>query len=89
MNNKMAINIYLSTIESKNKLSQQEQRCYSHRYGEHFDGCQIGGGYGEMGEEVRGLRSTNRQLQNSHVDVKYSIGNGVAEELTCVTKGHE
>ena len=39
----MAINIYLSTIESKNKLSQQEQRCYSHRYGEHFDGCQMGG----------------------------------------------
>ena len=31
-----------------------------------------------MGEEVRGLRSTNRQLENSHEDVKYSIGNGVA-----------
>ena len=34
-----------------------------------------------MGEEVRGFRSTNRQLQNSHGDVKYSIGNGVAKEL--------
>ena len=34
-----------------------------------------------MGEEVRGLRSTNRQLWNSHGDVKYSVGNGVATEL--------
>ena len=33
-----------------------------------------------MGDEVRGLRSTNKQLQNSHGDIKYSIGNGVAKE---------
>ena len=38
-----------------------------------------------MAEEVRGLRRTNRQLQNSHGDVKYSTGNGVAKELTCMT----
>ena len=37
-------------------------------------------GCGRMGEEMRGLRSTNRQLQNSHGDLKYSIGNGVAKE---------
>ena len=42
-----------------------------------------------MGEEVRGLRSTNRELQNSHGDVKYSIGNGVAKELIHMTCGHE
>ena len=42
-----------------------------------------------MGEEVRGLRSTNRQLQNSHGDIKYSIGNGVAKELILMTHGHE
>ena len=41
--------------------------------------------YEGTGEEVRGLRSTSRQLQNSHGDVKYSIGNGVAKELTCMT----
>ena len=35
-----------------------------------------------MGEKVRGLRSTNRQLKKSHGDVKYGIGNGVAKELT-------
>ena len=42
-----------------------------------------------MGEEVRTLRSTNWQLENSHGDVKYSIGNGVAKELICTTHGNE
>ena len=42
-----------------------------------------------MGEEVKGLRSTNRELQNSHGDVKYSIGKGVAKELICMTPGRE
>ena len=56
MNNKMAKNI--STIDY-NKLSKQEQR-QSHGHAEHFDGCQMGGWYGGMGEEVRGLRSGNR-----------------------------
>ena len=31
---------------------------------------------------MRGLRSTNRWLQNNHGDVKYSVGNGVAKETT-------
>ena len=44
---------------------------------------------GGMGEEVRGLRSTNWWLQNSHGAAKYSIGNGVAKELICMTHGHE
>ena len=44
---------------------------------------------GGMGEEVRGLRNTNRQLQNSHGDVQYSIGNEVAEEFLYMTHGHE
>ena len=56
---------------------------------ESFDGCQIGGEFGGMDEDVKVLRSTNWQLQNSHGDVKYSIRNGVAKELTCMTHGHE
>ena len=44
-----------------------------------FDGCQIGGEAG-MGEEVRGFRNSNRYLQNSYGDVKYSIGDGVAKK---------
>ena len=31
----------------------------------------MGGGSGGMGEEVRGLRSTNMKLQNRHGDVEY------------------
>ena len=59
MNNKMAINTYLSTqLNLKNKLSKQEQR-QNHGHQEHFDGCQMGGECGGMGEEARGLRSTN------------------------------
>ena len=58
MSNKMTINIYLSTAESKNKLSKQEQR-QNRGYGEHFDGCHMRGEFGGMDEEVRGLRSTN------------------------------
>ena len=53
MNNKMAKITNLSTIESKNKLSKQEQR-QNHGYREHFDGCQMGGQCGGMGEEVKG-----------------------------------
>ena len=45
----------------------------------------MGGGFGGMGEKVRRLRSINRSLQNSHGDVKYSIGNGVVKELICMT----
>ena len=42
MNNKMATNTYLSSIESKkNKLSKNRE---NHGYGERFDGCQMGGG---------------------------------------------
>ena len=44
---------------------------------------------GGMGEEVRGLRNTNRKLQNSHGDVKYSIENGVAKGHMCMTHGLE
>ena len=62
MNNKIAMNTY-QQLNLKNKLSKQEEQRQNHGYGEHFDGCQIGGGYwGCRGksEEVRGLRSTNR-----------------------------
>ena len=49
----------------------------------------MGRGSRGMGEEVRGLRSTNRQLQNCHGDVNCSIGNGIAKEFICITYGHE
>ena len=88
MNNKMAINTYLSTIESE-KLSKQEEQRQNHGNQIHFDGYQTGGGCREMGEEVMGLRSTNRQLQNSQGDVKYSTGNGVAKEPIHMTHEYD
>ena len=42
-----------------------------------------------MGEEVRRLRTTNRQLQTGHGVVKYSTGNGEDKELTGRAHGHE
>ena len=57
MNNKMAINTY-QQLNLKNKLSKQEEQRQNHGYGECFDGCQMGGGRGRMGEEVRGSKST-------------------------------
>ena len=49
----------------------------------------MGGGCRGMGQEVRGVRSTDRQLQKSPGDAKCSIGNGVAKELTHMTRGQE
>ena len=60
----------------KNKVSKQEEQRQDHGYGECFDSCHMVGGCGGVGEETRGLRSTNR-----HGDIKYSTGNGVAKEL--------
>ena len=51
MNSKMEKNTNLSTIESKNKLSKQEELRQNHGYGERFDGCQMGGGSRGMGKE--------------------------------------
>ena len=76
----MEINTYLSIIECK-KQSKQAELEKNHRYREHFDGCQMGGELGGWVKKVKGLRSTNRQLQNSHGAVKYNIGSGVAKEL--------
>ena len=79
MDNKIAKNTYLSTLESK-KQTKQTRRTETESWVENILmvarwKC------GRMGEEVRGLRSTNRQLRNSHGGVKHGIGNGVAKEL--------
>ena len=78
MNNQMAKNTY-QQVNLKNELSKQEQR-QNHGYGESIMVPRWE--YGGMGEEVRRIRSTNRQLQNSNGDVKYRIGNRVAKEST-------
>ena len=45
----MATNTYLSTIESKNKNKINKQaKQKNHRYREHFDDYQMGGGHGDQ-----------------------------------------
>ena len=86
--NKMTKNTY-QQLNLKNKLSKQKEQRQNHGYGEHFNGCHMGRWCGEMDEEVRGLRSTNRQSQNSHGDVQCTTGNGEAKELIGMTHGHD
>ena len=47
------------------------------------------GNNSRMGEDVRGLRSINGELQKSPGDIKYSIGSGVGKELIHMPHGHE
>ena len=89
MNNKwQKIHIY-QQLNLENKLSKQEDQRLNHGCREHADGCQAEGRCGRMGEDVRGSRSTNGQLQSRHGVVKYSGGNRVVKELIHVTHGHE
>ena len=60
MNNKMVINTYLSTIESK-KQTKQTRRTETESWTQRaFFMVPDGKGCGGIGEEARGLRSTNR-----------------------------
>ena len=45
----------MSRTDLKTKLSHQGEQRQNHGYGECFDGCQMGGGCGGMGEEGRRL----------------------------------
>ena len=53
-----------------------------------MEGDQWGGGEGRTGEKVQGIRSINRRYKIDR-EVKNSVGNGEAKELTCTTHGHE
>ena len=52
------IQIY-QELNLKTKLSKQEEQRQNYGYREHFGGCQMGGRCMGMGEEVKGLRSTD------------------------------
>ena len=51
----MTTNTYLSTTESKNKLSKKEQK-QNHRYRECFDGCHMGWESRGWAKKVKGLK---------------------------------
>ena len=58
MNNKIAINTYLSTIESKRNGQAEEQK-QTHTHREHFDSCEMGGELGGWVKKRKGLKSTD------------------------------
>ena len=47
MNNKMAIIRIYQQWNLKTKINKQVEQKQTHRYREHFDGCQVGEGLGE------------------------------------------
>ena len=62
MNSKMTTNSQLSTTEPKNKtpeLSKQLEQEQNYRNGDHMEGYQRGGGGGECGEKVQGIKIIN------------------------------
>ena len=61
-------------MESKQQNKQTKQK-QTQRYRAQIDDCQRGGGLGNWVKKVKGLRTTNWQPQNSHGDVKYTLGN--------------
>ena len=52
-----------------------------------MEGYQQGGGGGRMGEKVRGRRSINGRYKIDRGRLR--MRNGEAEELVCLTHGHE
>ena len=68
----MVINTY--QLNLKNKINEQAEIKQTHRYGEYFDGCQLAGILVGWLKKLKGLRSINCLSQNSHGDIKYSIG---------------
>ena len=47
----------------KNKLSKQPEQKQNHRFGDHLEGYQLGGGRGRMEEKVQGLKGIIGRLK--------------------------
>ena len=65
----------------KNNINEIIKQKQTDRYGEQTDGCQMGWGLENRVKRVKGLRSTNWHLQNSHRVVRYSRGSTVNTTL--------
>ena len=59
MNIKMAIISQLSTIESEKQTKKQAEQKLNHRYGDHLQGYQLGGGRGRMGGKGAAIKKYN------------------------------
>ena len=54
-----------------------------------MEGYHRGSGRGENGGKGTGNKKYKWLVQNRQGEIKNSIGNGQAKELTCTTHGHE
>ena len=94
MNSKMTTNSQLSTTEPKkkekqykNKLSKQLEQEQIHRNRGHMEGYQ--GGRGGNGGKGTGNKKHKWQVENRQGEVKNNMGSGEANQLICMTHGHE
>ena len=74
----MATDTYLSIVRSKKQNKQNRNRLIDT---ENIWQLSDGRGFGGWVKKVKGLRSTDRLLQNSYGDLKYSTGNTVHNSL--------
>ena len=95
MNSKMIRNSQLSTTEPKKQKQKQKQTKETTRTGTESQkwrshrGLPVGRVKGEKGRKGTGNKKHKWQVQNRQGEVKNSMGNGEAEELICMTHGHE
>ena len=93
MNSKMTTNSQLSTTESKKPKQKQTTQTTrtgteSQKWRSH-GGLSVGRWEGSNRGKGTGNKKHNWQAQNRQGEVKNSIGNVEAKELTCMTHGHE
>ena len=90
MNSKMMTNSQLSTTEAKIKQTKQTTRTgtESQKWRSH-GGLSVGRGWAENRGKGVGNKKHKWQVQNRQGEVKNSIGNVEAKELTCMTHGYE
>ena len=96
MNSKMTMNSQLSTTKSKKQKQKQIKQTTrtgteSQKWRSH-GGLSVGRGRrrrGEDGGKGTGNKKHKWQAENRQGEVKNSIGHGEAQELICITHGHE
>ena len=75
-------------MKSKNQNQKTKQK-QTYKYREQTDGCQMERELRSYVKKVKGLRSTNWQLQKSHGDVEYSTGNRVNNTVITLDSASE
>ena len=90
MNCKMTTNSQLSTTEPKKQKQKQKQTKQMTRTGTDSQKWRSHGGLsvGRIREKIQGITSIIGKYKIDR-EIKNSVGNGEAKELTCMIHGHE